>query len=177
MEESKAQFLPFHAINEFMRDDYRLLVVRVALSALPALPEAIQQQVERQTKKYVHIPGFRNSAKAPAAVRVKPTAEAFAKSPHLVAAILAAWAEAQGDLREEVYTLLSERNWPLVAMDADRTKLPGFITKWPKGEDFDILTAAFKQKYSDSNRESDDISLMIVWMGMRLPYQFTEDDK
>ena len=39
MTNKTAQFLPFHAVNEFMRDDYRLEVIRSTLNALPGLPE------------------------------------------------------------------------------------------------------------------------------------------
>jgi hypothetical protein len=176
-EESKAQFLPFHAINEFMRDDYRLTVVRAALAAQPDLPEEMQQSIERQTKKSVQVPGFRNSAKAPAAVRAKPTADAFAKNPRLVAAILAAWTEAHPELRQQVFDLLTERDWPLVPIDADRTKLPGFVTKWPKDESFEILNKTFHEKYPDSTANDDDVSLMVVWMSCRLPYQFAETEQ
>ena len=74
----------------------------------------------------MQTPGFRNSAKAPVAKRVKPTAEAFTKSPHLVAAILSAWAAANVEFRQRVYDLLTERGWELLPVDADRAQLPGF---------------------------------------------------
>lgn len=176
MEESKAKFLPFHAINEFMRDDYRANVVRTALVASSTLPDDLRESIERQTRRSVQIPGFRNSAKAPVAVRVKPTAEAFAKSPQLVASILAAWAEVHIELRQQVYDLLTERGWPLIPVDADRTKLPGFITKWPKDENFERLNTAFLEKYPGSAINNDDVSLMVVWVSGRLPYQFESEE-
>src|SRR5512139_2956500 len=99
MEDQTTQFLPFHAINEFMRSDYRLEVVRVTLNSLSVLPESFRLPIEQMTRMLVQVPGFRNSAKAPLGRRIKPTTDAFEKSPHLVAAILFAWAEVHADLR------------------------------------------------------------------------------
>lgn len=171
MEDQTAQFLPFHAVNEFMRNDYRLEVIRFTLSALPALPDSFRIPVEQLTRSIVQVPGFRNSSKAPLGKRVKPTAEVFEKNPLMTAAILSAWAEAQPDLRQQVYDLLLERQWEALPPEADRTLLPGFMITWPKGEDFEQLTRAFTEKYPLSEVSNDDISLMVVWVSTRLPYQ------
>lgn len=175
MEHDKVQFLPFHAINEFMRPDYRLEVVRSALNALPGLPEVYRAPIDQMTRRVVKVPGFRNSTKAPAARKIKPVAEAFEKSPDLVAAILAAWAEFHAELRQQVYDLLTTRNWEVLPPDADRTQLPGFLTHWPKDEDFEALNAAFKDKFPAYQANEDDVSLMVVWISGRLPYEFEED--
>ena len=176
MNDPTAQFLPFHAINEFMRHDYRLEVVRATLSSSSGLPENLRIPIDQMTRMLVQVPGFRNSAKAPLNKRIKPTAEAFEKNPSLVAAILAAWAEAHPDLRQQVYDLLVERRWELLPPSADRTQLPGFMTYWPSGENFELLTHAFAEKYLGAQVSNDDISLMIVWLSVRLPYQFEEDE-
>lgn len=177
MNDKKASFLPFHAVNEFMRNDYRASVVRYTLNALPALPDEFRVSIDRLTRKIVKVPGFRNSAKAPTSLRIKPTIDAFEKSPALVAAVLSAWSEAHLELREKVHDLLVERGWEILPLEADRTKLPGFITKWPKGEDFEILGAAFAEKYPDLRVDSDDVSLMVVWVSGRLPYSEEENSK
>lgn len=176
-DEEMTEFLPFHAINEFMRDDYRLEVVRTALTALPDLPAEQREAVERLTRRLVQTPGFRNSAKAPVAKRVRPTAEAFAKNHLLVAAILSAWSSAQAELRQRVYDLLTERGWELLPLDADRAQLPGFFTHWPKSEDFEIINKAYAEKYPDHPASTDDVSLMTVWLTVSLPYDFEEDDE
>jgi hypothetical protein len=170
MSEKKAKFLPFHAINEFMRNDYRLSVIRSVLLELPSLSEERRAPIDRLTKKYVRVPGFRNGAKAPASIRVKPTVEAFEKSPQLVAAILAAWAETQPELRQNVYDLLVLRGWEILPVEADRAQLPGFIAAWPKGENFEIINSAFTESYPEAQATSDDISLMVVWLSVRLPF-------
>ena len=171
MNDKQAQFYPFHAVNDFMRDDFRLEVVRNALNALARLPVEFSAPIERLTKKLVQVPGFRNSSKAPANLRIKPTADAFEKSHQLVAAILHAWSAAYPELRQQVYDLLISRNWEVLPPEADRTRLPGFLVKWPKNEDFDVLNKAFTAMYPQTQTSSDDVSLMIVWVSTRLPYQ------
>ncbi len=170
------RYLPFHAINEFMRNDYRLAVVRSALAALPDLPESYRKPIDQHTKRLVKVPGFRNSDKAPMRVRVVPTADAFEKSPDLVAAILSAWAEVHPELRQKVYDLLVGRGWEVLPLDADRTKLPGFSIHWPKGEDFEGLYKAYQEMYPGDDSKSDDVSLMIVWLSNRLPYPEMEEE-
>lgn len=177
MDDDTIQFLPFHALNNFMRDDYRLEVVRKAVHAMPDLPEDHRSSLERQIRQSVRVPGFRNSSKAPASLKVKPAAEAFEKNPALVAAVLYAWAETVPDLRQRVYDLLQARQWPILPPEADRTQLPGFMPTWPKGEDFDILNEAYAEMYPDDSASSDDVSLMIVWLSARLPYSFEGEDE
>ena len=177
MDDQTAQFLPFHAVNEFMRNDYRLEVVRNTLSALPSLPESFRIPIDQLTRMIVQVPGFRNSAKAPLGKRVKPTAEAFEKSPQMAAAILSAWAEAHSSLRQQVYGLLVERQWEVLPPEADRTQLPGFMITWPNGENFELLVQAFAEKYPTTTGNTDDVSLMVVWLSVRLPYQFEDDEE
>jgi hypothetical protein len=175
--EKKVSFLPFHAINEFMTSEYRLEVVRSTLSVLSGLPENYQNPINKLTGRLVKIPGFRHSLKAPAPLRIKPTVDAFEKSPDLVAAILAAWAKAHSGLRENVFALLQARGWEILPLDAERARLPGFITVWPHGENFEVLNQAFIEMFPDASASSDDVSLMVVWISGRLPYQFTEAEE
>jgi hypothetical protein len=177
MDDQTAQFLPFHAVNEFMRNDYRLEVIRNTLGALAALPDGFRIPIDQLTRSIVQVPGFRNSAKAPLGKRVKPTAEAFENNSHMAAAILSAWAEAHPDLRQQVYDLLVERQWEVLPPEADRTQLPGFMITWPKGEDFEQLIKAFIEKYPVAGVNHDDVSLMVVWISVRLPYQFEDDEE
>ncbi len=176
MTDPSAEFLPFHALNEFMRHDYRLTVVKAALTALPGLPDRFRKPIDSLTKQVVRVPGFRNSLQAPTPLKVAPMAAAFEKSPELVAAILAAWAETHPDLQTKVYDLLKARNWDVPPPEADRTKLPGFLTHWPEGEDFETLNKAFAEMYPGHGMSSDDVSLMVVWLAGRLPYH-TDDDE
>ena len=60
MTDKTAQFIPFHALNEFMRHDYRLTVIRAALNALPNLPGHFRSPIDKLTKQIVRVPGFRN---------------------------------------------------------------------------------------------------------------------
>jgi hypothetical protein len=176
-DEKKVGFLPFHAINEFMTSEYRLEVVRSTLAALAGLPEKYQNPINKLTGRLVKIPGFRHSLKAPMPLRIKPTADAFEKSPDLVAATLAAWSEVHAELREKVYLLLQARHWEILPIDAERARLPGFLTVWPHGENFDMLNQAFQEMYPDATASSNDVSLMVVWISGRLPYQVAETEE
>jgi hypothetical protein len=103
-------------------------------------------------------------------------AQSFEKNPNLVASVLSAWAELHAQLREEIFILLEERGWDLLPLQADRKKLPGFFTTWPKAESFESLNQAYTEKHTDSPYNSDEISLMIVWVSSRLPYDLVEDE-
>ncbi len=164
------EFVPFNAINEFMRDDFRLEVIRLTLSKLSGLPEENQKSINILTRKLVQVSGFRNSIKAPISLRVKASVDAFQKSPEFVAAILSGWAEFNADLRDPVYELLVEREWEILPVDADRTKLPGFFITWPEGENFETLFNVFNEIHPGLSINSDDLSLMVVWLSMCLPY-------
>lgn len=177
MNDEHIHYLPFHALNEFMNSEYRLNVVRLALSALPRLGNEYRAPVDRLTRQYVQVPGFRNSAKAPVPVKARSIAGSFEKSPELVANIVAAWAASLPDLRQKVYDLLVERGWEVLPPEADRRRLPGFLPTWPRGEDFEVLNNAFKEKYPDSDASSDDVSLMVVWLSGRLPYAVEGEDE
>jgi hypothetical protein len=189
----KTEFLPFHAINEFMRPDFRLNIIRDTLSSQQISDEPCLNNLNKQIKKSVKIPGFRNSDKAPALVKVLPTSKAFENNPDLVGALLYCWSEIHADLRTEVFNLLSSRNWPIfngtdlsgiaslstdfikewpiLPLEFDRAKLPGFYIHWPKGEDFEILYDNFAKLYPESDASKDKVSLMVVWITMRLPYE------
>jgi hypothetical protein len=193
----KTEFLPFHAINEYMRPDFRLKVIRDTLSAQANLEEHLSNELNQQIKKNVNIPGFRSSDKAPALVKVVPTSKAFEKNPDLVAVILSAWAELNPELRDQIYSVLKSLNWkffpdedvefstafiseaikdwPIFPIKMNRRKLPGFYTHWPKGDDFEAIYKKYTELYPDSGASIDKVGLMTVWLAMRLPYQVDEE--
>lgn len=179
-DEKQVAFLPYHAINEFMLDEYRHEVVSKALKALPELPDEQRDALEKQIRQVVRVPGFRNSLKAPAQLKVRPAEKAFEKNPELVSQVIAAWAQANATLRQQVFDLLTERGWELLPIEADRTLLPGWLTVWPAGQDFEVLYEAYQAKYPDEEASKNDVSLMVVWLSGRLPYQIEgeeEDDE
>jgi hypothetical protein len=177
MPDPRVQFLPFSAINMFMRPDYRLDVVRKVFNQMPGLPDDVKATFNRYLKKFVTVPGFRNSSAAPSLLKVKPFISTFEAQPEVAAFTMATWARVNNPLMDKVYDLLAERNWELLPKDADRTKLPGFLTSWPKDENFEGILEAFKVKYPEDSFNDDDISLMAVWLSGRLPYQDNEPGK
>ena len=189
-------FLPFNAINEFMRPDFRLSVIREALAYLSSAPKELSDLVNRLTRKTVSVPGFRNSEKAPLLMKVIPASKAFEKSPEFVSALLALWAESQPEFKDQVYHLLLMRNWKhletaeqfdiselsklieswaILPVQFDRKRLPGFYPHWPKGEDFETLYQHFSEMYPNVNVGIDKVSLMAVWLSMRLPYHVDDE--
>lgn len=154
-----------------MRDDFRQTVIRRTMNAYADLPENLRANIDKQTKKSVTIPGFRNSVKAPVGLKIRLMNDAFEKRADLVGALLAGWAETHAELRQQVYDLLTERGWEVLPIEADRTKLPGFLTVWPANEDFEVLNAAYKAKHPDSEATEDDVSLMAAWISTRLPFE------
>jgi len=173
----QAEYIPIHAINEFMRNDYRLTVIRTALSALSGLERGLSVPIDRLTKKLVRVPGFRNSVKAPVSVKAVAMVKPFEKSPKLVAAILAAWAESKAELRQQVYNLLTGREWKILPVEADRTKLPGFLTRWPEEDSFEVLYTAYTEANPDYDASIDDVSLMVTWLAGRLPIEKISKDE
>lgn len=198
MTENAVQFLPFHAINEFMRGDFRLSIIRRTLADLKSLPESKQEILNRLIKRTVKVPGFRNSDKAPAAVKVIPTAKAFETNPDLVAAVLAAWTDLHTELGERVFQILerrgwyffppemkapadlpslkTEKDWGILPLEADRTRLPGFLIYWPENQDFEAIYENFIETYPEADNSIDEVSLMTVWLTNRLPYHVLSEE-
>lgn len=176
MDNKKAQFIPFHAINAFMLPDYRLSVIRQVLSSLSTAPERTQAQFAKYFKGMVQVPGFRHSSQAPLSLKIKPFVSVFEKDPGVAGETVSRWAELKPELKQQVFDLLTSKGWELLPIDADRTKLPGFMVTWPSGEDFEGIYKGFKEMFPEDSTSSDDVSLMAVWLGGRLPYQ-TDDEK
>jgi hypothetical protein len=170
-EKEKIQFIPFHAINEFMRNDFRLKVIRTTLTHKNSLDRQFAAPIDRLTRKHVKVTGFRNSVKAPVTLKAVAMVKAFEKQPQIVAAILNAWCEINSELKTQIFNILVDRGWKLLPVDIDRTKLPGFLTFWPEGDDYDVLFDAYKEVYPDGDASIDETSLMVIWLAGRLPVE------
>ncbi len=168
--EEKAEYLPFNAINEFMRDDYRLTVLHEAITHLEKLPSSVRKVISGLISQYVKIPGFRKSNLAPAPMKAKNSADLFRQSAEFSAAVIEGWASLHPRLKEAVFNLLSEKGWEPVPMEVDRSRLPGFLIHWPKEDSFEALDNAVRTLMPGMSETDDDISLMVVWIGNRLPY-------
>jgi hypothetical protein len=168
-EKKQVEYFPFHAINEFMRTDFRLQVIRTSLLELSNSNRNLSTSIDRLTKKYVRVAGFRNSAKAPLSIKAVSMVKAFETHPDLVAVILSAWAESKSKLRDEIFNLLTQREWKLLPLEFDRSKLPGFLPQWPEEDDYEKLYTAFVDTYPDHDASIDETSLMVVWLAGRLP--------
>jgi hypothetical protein len=175
MDDKQVQFIPFHAINEFMLNDYRLRVIQQVLAGIDRLPGERRSAINNLVKRYVQVPGFRNSIQAPSGIKARASVSVFERRPEMVAQILQGWSELHPDLRDRVYDFLQSREWEILPADADRTKLPGFLVVWPEGQSYDVLDEAFAEKYPDEKPDAYDLRLMIVWIANRLPYDMEGD--
>jgi hypothetical protein len=160
-----------------MLPEYRLQVLGMVLNRLDKLTGERRGAINGQLRRHLQVPGFRNAALAPLPIKVKNSVTPFERNSEMAAQILAGWYELHPILCQQVNDLLVERGWEMLPADTDRTKLPGFLTRWPKKESFEAITAAFHEKYPDEPAEDNDISLMTVWLSGRLPYDLVEDEE
>jgi hypothetical protein len=175
MDKKTSSFLPFNAINQFMVPEYRLSVLQRVFSGIERLPGARKAAINNLVKRQFSVPGFRNSAAAPASLKIKSSVSVFERNAEFTGQVIMAWSELNPELRTQVYDFLVARNWELLPGETDRTKLPGFLTSWPKGEDFDVLDKAFQEIYPEKTASDNDIRLMVVWLSGRLPFDDDEE--
>lgn len=173
-EDSKTAFLPFHAINDYMFPEFRLSVLNRVLSKLDAIPSKHRAVIQNLLKRYLKVDGFRNASLAPLPVRVRGSVTVFEKHPEFVSYVLTGWVSLNPELAKRVFAFLTARGWELLPVETDRTKLPGFLTRWPKEEPFEVLDEAYHAQYPDDISEQNDIRLMVVWLSGRLPYELVE---
>ncbi len=171
------EFLPFNAINQFMISEYRLEVIREVLANLDHLSPSQRSTMVGLIKRLFKLPGFRNPTLAPLPIKVRGAVSPFEKNAEFTAQVLADWAEIRSELMTQVYHFLKERSWEILPLDTDRTKIPGFLVRWPKEETYEVLNQAFNDKYPESKASDYDVRLMIVWISGRLPYDMVETGK
>ncbi len=163
------EFIKFNAINEFMLEEYRLQVIQTVFDSFSRLSPEWQRRMVNGIKSYLSIPGFRNPNQAPLVLKMRHAVTAFQKNADFCALTLQIWSEANKELRAELAETLISKGWNVLPPEVDRTTLPGFLTSWPAGEDYDTVESAYKLKNPASNAPPDDIRLMAVWLSGRLP--------
>jgi hypothetical protein len=159
-------FMPWIAVNEFMSDEYRSIVIKRALSHLPQATYELKHFACLTLDK-LKVPGFRSFALAnsPASrYRVIPVvAEAFQDNLEVAAAIICLWAEASREIIEELrlaataakgLTFVPELTW-----DTGRKGYIDFAETVALAEVADSLAA------DRPHPESDDIRLAVLWLG------------
>lgn len=177
MTDDQVKFIPFHAINDMMLSEYRLQVLQLVLSKLDELPADKKIGIQTSVRRYAQVQGFRNAALAPAPLKAKGSVKVFEQNPGFVAQILSAWARLQPEFAQRVFSLLEKREWKLLPLETEREKLPGFLTRWRKSEDFDVLHAAYREGNPQETASDDDISLMVIWLSGRLPVDLVETEE
>ncbi len=175
-DKTKIEYVPFRAVNEFMREDYRLTILQEVFTALDQCTSMQKQLILRLFSKGVQIPGFRNSSMAPLPIKIKNSPSIFERSNEFAATIMECWSNLHPVLKTEMLELLTERGWKPQPLAVDRSMLPGFQIDWPKIDTFEVLGKAICDAHPDLNESDDNISLMAVWVGNRLPYNLFADD-
>jgi hypothetical protein len=172
---SKIAFLPWHAINAFMLEDFQLEVLKDVLSGYDSLSSDQRRTLNSHIKRGVKIPGFRNSIAAPVSLKAKNAGGYFEKNADFVVSVLDAWFTLYQPLGALVFDLLTGKKWQILPLEANRKKLPGFLPQWPEEEQFNYLVEEFRKQFPDQGEFSDNqISLMCVWLSGRLPYELVE---
>lgn len=172
----KIEFLPFNAINEFMLSEYRKVIFKLVFVNFASLQNSRQKSINTLMKKNVKIQGFRDATQAPVVYKINNSIATFEKSASFSAEILSAWYELNTDLAQKVNQMLIDKGWIILPVETDRSKLPGFLLKWPAEDSFEKLTSDFMSMYPESTYSDDDISLMIVWLSNRLPYDMVTEN-
>lgn len=171
------ELLPFNAINEFMRDDYRQTVLHEVLTQLDEIQPELKKEISTTLSRRVKIPGFRNSNLAPIAMKAKNAANLFQQSARFASLIVDSWASLHPELKTTVWKMLTERGWEPASLETSRIELPGFQVHWPKADTFEVLGSEVRKMAPDLSETDDDISLMAVWLGNRLPYDLFVDEE
>lgn len=174
---SKVQYLPFHSVNEFMRDDYRLTILHEVYSNFEKCTVLQKQLITRLFTRGVQIQGFRNSSLAPLPIRVKNSASLFERSPEFAATIMECWSNLHPELKNVMGTVLQEKGWQVLDLSLDRSGLPGFMIDWPKADTFEEIIKSVKTAIPGLEETDDNISLMAVWIGNKLPYNLYAADE
>jgi hypothetical protein len=125
----------------------------------------------------VTVQGFRNSNLAPTGRKAKASAVLFERSPEFVGLIVESWRDLHPVLASLMNTVLTEHEWDaLLPLETDRSQLSGFRIHWPKQDTFDALIKAVQTKDPELQESDDNISLMAVWLGNRLPYDLFAEE-
>ena len=169
MNDNQVRFYPFNVINEYMLPEFRQAVITKVFQGADKLSGPSKGKFGGLVRKFIQIPGFRNSALAPLTLKVRAAIGLFASKPEFSGAILQTWAELNSELRKQVFDLLTSRGWEILPDDANRSALPGFQLDWPKEETYDTLGEAFKAAYPDATVDDYYLRLMAVWISGRLP--------
>jgi hypothetical protein len=168
MDDKRTAYFPFHAINEYMLPEFRLDVIGKVLRGLDSLSGPRRSALNNMIKRYISVPGFRNGSAAPLGVKIRSSVSPFERHSDFAATLLQGWCELHPDL--------GARFEGVLPLEADRSKLPGFQTNWPKVETYEALDQAFYDANPGFEAESNDIRLMVVWLVNRLPYDLFDDD-
>lgn len=152
---------PWIAVNGYMDDEYRHIVVDLALRHLPhasADLKALAGQILSQT---IRVPGFRSFRRAPAPVAVPHVAKKMQQVQGVTTAVICLWAESEESLISDVQTSLEAAGIHFQSDWTWREAQEGFLTY----EDTEPLSEHIEALVEDKPKpESDHCRLAMLWL-------------
>ena len=157
--------LPWVTANGYMSDEYRLIVIKRALSHLSRATNDLRHFASLALDK-LKVPGFRSFALANTPISrhraIPVVTEAFQHSPTVATAIICLWAEANQQIIEELR---------LAAIAASDLKFaPEWTWRASRAGYLDFPKVAPLAKVAESlatdrsHPESDDLQLAVLWL-------------
>lgn len=148
-------------VNQFMRDDYRLLVAAMAARAIPNTPAELQT-LARNAFGSIPVPGARSFFRADLIGQRKALAKAMSNQPQVSAIVIALWAEAAD---AQIQLLKQAGEMAGLEFDAEwdwRKGMEGFFDF----EEIPMLYAlAEKLGEHASSQDADHLKLAALWLG------------
>jgi hypothetical protein len=162
---------PWIAVNGYMDDEYREIVVNLALQHFPNASRELRAFAKRELSKAVTVAGFRSFDRAPVDVVRRHVMRQMERHPGVATAVVCLWAEAEAKSIDELQA-------------AAEAKGLDFYTDWSWQEaregfhDFDdvpLLTECTKALAQDRpSPEADHIWLATLWLSRALASEPSE---
>ena len=132
---SEIKIQPWIAIKEYIDDEYREIVVEIALRHLPNASRDLRKFAKLILSKAIAVPGFRTFTRVPINIACHHAKMAFLQDPLVATVIVCLWAEAQQGYINDIRTAAEESefyfdpdwSWPEAAKGyCDYDDLPEF---------------------------------------------------
>ena len=161
--------LSFKTINVFIERDFLESKLEEILQAKDELPKEEQIDFNNHFRKFVSVLGFRNPLRAPRQLQVNAYASAFEEKEEVVPFTLSTWTNLNQDFAKQVKGWLDSEDWENLSLERSFEDSDGFRDNWPEGVTFEKLSKKFQKDHPDVEFETDDLTLMILWISGQLP--------
>ena len=151
------------AINQYMDNNYRSLVVTQALTHFPSASLDLQSDVQDYFSKTINVRGFRKfSAKIPIQLAIKHVLPEFQRDSTIVALIIALWAEHNKDIVSDMQNQLAEEDFPVDKKISWHERGKGFVEKIWEMDHCSRILARIDETFETPTR--DHYHLALAWL-------------